>query len=136
MLEAIAANTLKNILASPPGLWWVGALKGAAEAVPIAAIFEGLKASISKGMASGGISTGGFYMAGEHGPEPVYLPEKSRVISNMQTRQDNRNYGGNSMTIHLHDQSGNIVETFHRELRRGGSGDKLVTYLSDRMAAR
>jgi hypothetical protein len=133
MLEAIAANTLKNITVSPPGLFWVGALKGAAEAVPIAAIFEGLKASLGN-MASGGVSRGGIYRVGEHGPEDAYLPRGTTVYNAMQTRNINNNNSGSTVTVNVLGSNGRVVETLRASLRAGGSGDGLVRDLKEALA--
>lgn len=96
------------------------------------AVAAGLKnmSEIAK-FAAGTLSApGGMAMVGEHGPEMMYVPQGSRVYNNQETR----NIANNSVTVHLHDNSGGIIETFHRELRRGGSSDRLISYLNQRLA--
>lgn len=134
MVASIFANAAEKFAtAGLPGLFIAGL-----EATAITAAFEIAKGKISAFGGGGDFLTSGpqMIMVGDNpgGRERVQVTPMSSP--NYSGPQDNRSYGGNSMTIHLHDQSGNIVDTVYRELRRGGSGDKLVTYLSDRMAAR
>jgi hypothetical protein len=135
MLETVAANTLKHIMSAPPGAGWIyGAIRGAAEAVPITAVFETLKAKVSGNMASGGVSSGGVYRVGEHGPEDAYLPMGTRVYNAMNTKNMNTN---NTMhaTFNIVSGGGRVSERLTAELRRGDA-DRLITILSDMQAAR
>ena len=50
-------------------------------------LFDKMGSGAMFGMASGGISNGGMTMVGESGPEMVYLPNGSRVMSSPNTRR-------------------------------------------------
>jgi len=56
------------------------------------------------GLASGGVTTGGINLVGEHGPELVSLPSGSRVYSNAES---NKMVGGNTnISVHVNGRVG------------------------------
>jgi hypothetical protein len=80
------------------------------------------------------VSGGEVVRLGEQGPENAWLPYGSRIFNNNETRNMNTNQS-TVLNVSIVDRSGNLVEEFHKELRRGGESDRLISYLSQKLAA-
>jgi hypothetical protein len=127
--QAIAAGALAAVraLENPvPGLRWIDFWATVGATAGQVAIIEQQKFWKGTGGASGGLS-----MINERGGELVDLPRGSVVHTASETKNLTTNQnGGNSMTVHIHGQNGDVIETFNTSLRRGSSGvDRLFDLL-------
>jgi len=105
----------------------------AAAAAVAAGIANAQKIASQKFALGTDYAPGGLAMVGEEGPEVVNLPRGSQVYTSTQTRNI-MDQPTHQLTVHLHDASGSVTETFHRDLRSGGA-DRTVSLLMERMAA-
>ncbi len=75
-------------------------------------------------------ASGGTALVGERGQEIVDLPRGAMVRNNYETR----NYGGNTVVMNITDTSGNLIDTFVRQIKRG-EADLMVQEMFARAGA-
>jgi hypothetical protein len=76
-------------------------------------------------------ASGGTALVGERGQELIDLPRGATVRNNYETRNS---YGGNTVVLNVTDNSGNLIDTFTRQIKRGDA-DSMVQELLARAGA-
>lgn len=110
------------------GLSGTIAMAGAANISRVASI---------KQLASGDdfISKSGFYTVGEKGREQVWLNRGSQVVNNRETSYNESNSQSTTNVYNIYDQSGNITNTFTRQIRNG-QAKEFDRYIEDKISKR
>lgn len=110
---------------------------GGALAIPFIAldVAEGVAQEIAisnqKFRSGTDFAPGGWATVGEDGPEQMYVPRGSQIYNNRETRNSTSN---TSLTVHLHDDSGNIVNSLFTQLKSGNAGtERLFDLFSSRL---
>jgi len=131
--KKVEAAVISNTLGDITKLGFLGLAEAAAEGAAIQALFGIAKGKIEGFEGGTGFAPGGPAIVGERGPEIVNLPRGAEVYNNS-TTNNIMNQGSQQMAIHLHDNSGQVVDMFYTDMR-AGTADRTLSYMRDRMGA-